>query len=309
MTQERNPGRARAIPLLPRGIVLFESLPAQAVNIQAMAPALQDGAIVARDDAGFGIVLVRDGAVVSVFAVDEGALLVAGAALDRIRSWPRASISAHRLDAAVVDLLPLLGAGTVVYDELRLEWVDWRGLMGDLTARTGVFVVEVSTPAGEGVGILRGGAHILSYTADAIGEPELLDELAAGGTGTVRVRETSVDAEVTLDSALVELFGRPQPVVADHSSPAGTGEGAATAQLQRFAPELRQLARARLHRTADRVERLIDDALAGGASLAGVAATVRAMPVRGVRQGSLEQLADDMLALSDPALGQGARPA
>jgi hypothetical protein len=62
-------------------------------------------------------------------------------------------------------------------------------------------------------------------------------------------------------------------------------------------PELKRLVQERLHHSSLRLEILLEDAAANNASLDAVAAEVRATPIRGVMQSTLDDLADEMLAL------------
>lgn len=286
------------LPLLPRGIVLFESLPLSVVVIEALGPALGDGIVVVRSAGRAGVVLVRSGHIVEIHAVDHDHRVVDGDSLQRIQQWDDASVSAHRLDAAVLDVISTLLGGATQHLDLRLEWIDWARFVDDLRRNAGTVVVEVATPQGRGVTSFRGGAHVTTYTDTATGEPTLLDALASGKSGTIRVRRSNAEPAEALDSAMLHLFGRPQPVITRHDIAAHQDSRAGAHELGQLAPAIKELARARLHRSADRVERLVDSAVTNGRPLESIAQAVRDLPVRGVTQATMQALADEMLALA-----------
>jgi hypothetical protein len=72
----------------------------------------------------------------------------------------------------------------------------------------------------------------------------------------------------------------------------------ASSSVASLLPELKLLIQQRLQRSAARVEDVVDAAADGGESGAWLADRVRVMTVRGFMTSSLEQLADDMLALT-----------
>jgi len=288
-----------AIPLLPKGIVLFESLPLCAVVIDALGPAVQDGIVVVEDGSRAACVLIRGGTVADSYAVDGAERVDGAAALRRIQEWPGAVVSARRVDAAIVDVLPVLVAGTVCYEDLRPEWTELTGLLRDLQSRAGTFVVEVSTPQGCGVTACRDGDSLFTYTDSADGSPSLLDDLGGSAHGSIRVRFAGGPSAMALDGALVELFGMRQPAITPRDVVAVRDQGVRSRELEAVLPELRALTRDRLQRASVTVEALLDSALARGRTLADAAREVRDMSVRGVVPDRMRSLADEMLALSE----------
>lgn len=178
------------IPLLPRGVPVFEDIPVRAVVIDALAPAIGDGTMVIRGEGGVGVVLVREGRLLEVLVFDEETRRDGQELLTEMRAWADANVSAYRLDRPLIGLSSSILRGETLYEDLRLSWTNWRSLLADLATREGSFVVELTTPAGRGVTCFANGRQVASYTDShpALGEPSLLDTLAASGTGNVWVR-------------------------------------------------------------------------------------------------------------------------
>jgi hypothetical protein len=371
------------VPLLPRGTALFEGIPARAIVIDALCPAIGHGAVIVRGTDAVGVVLVEEGLRVADYAFASGASLEGEGARTVIHSWEDGAVAAYRFDPLVVAVLPSLFRGTPCYADLRLEWTDWHGLLADLCRRDGSFVVELDTPHGRGVTLIVDGRQVATYTDGhpELGGEDLLDPLAEAGRGTIWVQREPAEAatsqpmldavggfdeqpgpggveqawnagaaadipgqragewidssgwSATAEDPVVEASGyaasrhapayagmaaSPNPAEAGASPfapfavgspqpspwPApGPAEGGslASASLQvpaaDLAPQLKQLARLRLQRSASRVEAMIDEAAAAELPLAALLADVRGLVIRGVMQSSLDELANDMAGL------------
>jgi hypothetical protein len=299
MTREQTPAFSD-FPLLPHGFVLFESLPMSAVVIEALAPAVQDGTLLVRGSDRAGLVLIRDGRILEAYAIERGTYERGEPALHRVQAWAEASVSAQRVEPALVELIPTLLSGAVCYDDLRLHWIDWAAFIDDLRGRPGTFVVEVESAAGRGVGVIRDGADVIAYTDAGAVSFALLEELATDRRGKVRVRVPGAAPASDLDDAMVHIFGRPQPVPSASDLAPHEQSRSDTAALARLAVELKSLARQRLHRSSDRVERLVDAALGQGDSLSSLLDAVRSTSIRGIVPARLEALAAEMQALAEP---------
>jgi hypothetical protein len=282
-------------PLLPRGEQLFESLPMSAVVIEALGPAVGDGVARIDADSRFGLVIFRDGRLAGALACESGRVRDGEDALQLLLRWSDATVSAERLAPALLGLLPMLVTGEPCYDDLRLEWVDWRGLVDDLRRRGGMFAVELDTASGRGLLALRDGEELLATTGAA---DRTLDDLAADRRGTIRVRRAPAPAG-SVEDAVSELFGRAQPLLGAAAVVTEQRREVAARTLAELAPRLKQLARERLLRSADRVERLVDDAVARAESVELLADRVGRTPIRGVMQTRMLALAGDMRALAD----------
>lgn len=188
--QNRSANGPDPIPLLPRGEVLFEALPLRAVVMDALAPALGHGTMVVRDRDRGAAVLVRDGALVEVHAFVGGSTRSGEAVLAEVQGWSDAVVSAHRLDALLVDVCESLLRGEIIYTDLRLDWVEWPALLADFGRRGGAYAIEIFTPAGRGVTCVAVGNQALSYTDihPELGDPALLEAMASNKEGSIRVR-------------------------------------------------------------------------------------------------------------------------
>lgn len=223
------PGVHDLIPILPRGSALFEGIPAPAIVVEALSPAIGDGAVVARRPGSVGVILVKDGALFEQYAFEGGTRLDGSGALGLIASWSDATVSAYRFDPVVVAVAPSLFRGSPCYEDLRLEWTDWPGLVADLCSRDGLFVVELDTPAGRGVTLIVDGRQVATYTEahPELGDATLLDPLAATRRGTIWVRreplggqeEQAAPAEV--QTAAGAAFGAAASLLHE---PAASGE-------------------------------------------------------------------------------------
>ncbi len=184
------PGPHDLVPLLPRGTALFESIPAPAIVIDALSPAVGDGFLLIRRQEAVGVILVRDGELFEEYAFEGGERVDGGEALRQIARWQDATVSAHRFDPVVVAVAPVLLRGNRCYEDLRLEWTDWGGLLADLRSRDGLFAVELDTPAGRGVTLIVDGRQVATYTEThpELGDDTLLDSLTATRRGTIWVR-------------------------------------------------------------------------------------------------------------------------
>ena len=306
------------IPLLPRGDTVFEDLPARALVLDALAPAIGDGLMVVRRSPGVGVILIRGGRITETYAVEPDQRRIGDEANERIRSWDDAVVSAWRLAASVIDALPPLVRGNPLYADLRLDWIIWDRLLADLRARSGTYVVELTTASGRGVTSIRDGVQVATYTDQhrELGDPALVDELAAAGSGTIRVLQdaarvqpiprpvtpppasihTELPEPIAEDEGTV-IFGVPQQQSRPEPVPVGARAVAGESTVAQLLPELKRLVQERLHHSSLRLEILLEDAAANNASLDAVAAEVRATPIRGVMQSTLDDLADEMLAL------------
>jgi hypothetical protein len=190
------PGAHDLIPILPRGTALFEGIPAPAIVIEALGPVIGDGALVSRRSGSLGVILVKEAGLFEVYAFEGGKRLEGQKALQLISSWTDATMSAYQLDRIVVAVAPSLYRGTPCYEDLRLEWTDWKGLLADLCSRDGLFVVELDTPMGRGVTLILDGRQVATYTEAhlELGPEGLLDPLAATKRGTIWVRREPATA-------------------------------------------------------------------------------------------------------------------
>jgi hypothetical protein len=184
------PGAHDLIPILPRGTALFDGIPAPAIVIEALEPVIGDGALVSRRSGSVGVILIKEASIFEVYAFEGGKRLEGQTALQLISTWTDATMSAYQLDRIVVAVAPSLYRGTPCYENLRLEWTDWKGLLADLCSRDGLFVVELDTPMGRGVTLILDGRQVATYTEahPELGPESLLDPLAATKRGTIWVR-------------------------------------------------------------------------------------------------------------------------
>jgi hypothetical protein len=184
------PGAHDLIPILPRGTALFDGIPAPAIVIEALEPVIGDGALVSRRSGSVGVILIKEASIFEVYAFEGGKRLEGQTALQVISTWTDATMSAYQLDRIVVAVAPSLYRGTPCYENLRLEWTDWKGLLADLCSRDGLFVVELDTPMGRGVTLILDGRQVATYTEahPELGPESLLDPLAATKRGTIWVR-------------------------------------------------------------------------------------------------------------------------
>lgn len=360
------PGVHDLIPLLPRGTALFEGLPAGALVIDALSPAIGHGAVIVRGTEAVGIVLVKDGAGFEQYAFESGTSLEGSRALQAIASWDGAVVAAYRFDPLVVAVVPALFRGAPCYEDLRLDWTDWHGLLSDLFAREGSFVVELDTPLGRGVTLIVDGRQVATYTEGhpELGPETLLDPLAETKRGTIWVRrepagaqdgaaapgsETEAGAEMgrapaepggALDwsaappwgtepepELAADLYAAPPPSYAppqqlpgspfapfalgassdplwgapgpeSYSGVADAGQPRVQpASVAVLAPQLKQVARARLQRSSSKVETMVDEAAARDLPLDVLLSDIRGLVIRGVMQSTLDQVADEMAAM------------
>ena len=197
------------IPLLPRGRVIFEGIPSEAVVIAALAPAIVHGAVIVRKPEAVGVVLVKDGALFEQYAFQGTSKLFGEAALNLMSGWTEATVAAYLFDPLIVDVAPSLFRGNPCYEDLRLAWTDWQGLLSDLCSRPGSYVVELDTPLGRGVTLIRDGRQVATYTErhPELGEATLLDPLAATRRGTIWVRRDPKDADDTAEDFVPAASG------------------------------------------------------------------------------------------------------
>jgi hypothetical protein len=187
---------ADPIPLLPRGEVVFEGLPLRALILEALAPALGNGSLVVRDQDRGAVVLARDGVVAEVHAFVGPATRSGDGTLAEVQGWSEAMVSAHRLDGLLVDVSEALLRGEVIYNDLRLDWVEWPALLADFSRRGGAYAVEIFTPSGRGVTCVAVGQQPLSYTDihPSLGDPAVLEAMASNREGSIRVRRLNAAA-------------------------------------------------------------------------------------------------------------------
>jgi hypothetical protein len=211
-------------------------------------------------------------------------------------------MSACRWNDPAMSLLEPLIHGETCYADLRLKWTAWSQLLEDLRARDGTFVVELFTPIGRGVTVIRGGKQVATYTDahPSVGDPDLIDVLAAGGTGSVRVlvaSDLSRNGNALSPSKAGVLSGlESAPRVALEPSHAS-----APAEVRALLPILKDLVHTRLQRSSGPVDDVVDAAADEDRSVEWLAQRVRGMTVRGFMVSTFEQLADDMLSLADRA--------
>ncbi len=136
-----------------------------------------------------GVLVVRNGVVAERVWMTNGVRSHGDEALALIRGANAAMVSARRLDDDAMGLLRPLLHGIPCYTDLRLEWVAWPQFLGDLCTRGQTFLVELQTPDGRGVSYIRDGRQVATFTEShpALGDASLLDDLAAGAVGTIRV--------------------------------------------------------------------------------------------------------------------------
>jgi hypothetical protein len=244
------PRIADPIPLLPRGELLFDAIPLNAVVMEALAPALSHGCLVVRDRDRGAVVLVRDGALVEVHAFSGATARTGEGVLVDVQGWSEAVVTAHRLEPLLVDVCEALLRGEIIYSDLRLDWVEWPNLLADFTRRGGAYAVEIFTPSGRGVTCVAVGQQTLSYTDihPAFGEPELLEAMASDRDGSIRVRRLNAASFAATAVATGALAG-PAPAArsstAETSEPLAAGDrdnGASRSEPRSSAPAARETA-------------------------------------------------------------------
>jgi hypothetical protein len=324
-----------SLPLLPAGATLFDALPIGALVLDALAPAVGNGMITLRDGEREGILVIRDGIVSETVWVADGVRSNGDEALTLIRGAHSATVSACRLPDEAMGLVGPLIRGVPRYADLRLEWVVWPQLLNDLRERGGTFVVELVAPAGRGVTIIQSGRQIATFAEShpTIGDPDLLDDLASGGVGTIRILIDSVVSSAlhagpsAIAAPRVEAH-RPEvvvqqmtrPVVVQPDDPNATlsalfgphRDGAdqyqltgidrsnrrGPTQVESVLPQLKLLVHSRLQRSSASVEEVVEIAAHDRHSVEWLADRVRVMTMRGFLHSTFDQLADDMLALA-----------
>src|ERR1017187_3242779 len=231
MSDQPNPPTSRIadpIPLLPRGDVLFDAIPLKAVVMEALAPALSHGCLVVRDRDRGAVVLVRDGALVEVHAFSGAAARTGEGVLAEVQGWSEAVVTAHRLDALLVDVCEALLRGEIIYSDLRLDWVEWPNLLADFSRRGGAYAVEIFSPSGRGVTCVAVGQQALSYTDihPSLGDPALLEAMASNRDGTIRVRRLNAAsfAATAIASAVAPASSAPAARSSPASQPLATGD-------------------------------------------------------------------------------------
>jgi hypothetical protein len=329
-------GRTYSLPLLPAGERLFSNLPARAIVLPALAPALGDGIITVVDGERMAVLVVSNGAIADAVSNVNGVQETGDAAMALMRDWESASISCCRLSAEAMSLLGPLLHGELVYSDLRLEWTAWSQLLDDLRTRGQTFVVELQTPIERGVTVIRRGEQVATFSESqpALGGPDILDVLAASGEGSIRVlaavaprdgdsRTPASDRPVTvathmprpissLDEAtstvlqagyddanttFASLFGVPETEPSTPILELDQSGPVAARDVVSLVPELKLLARRRLQRSSAPVEDAVDRAASENQSVDRLVASVRVMRVRGFVPETFEHLADEMQAL------------
>lgn len=273
---------------------MFDALPFAAIVLDALAPAVRNGMITLRNGAHEGVLVIRDGALSEMVWVADGVRTTGDEALTRIRA-DAATVSACRLSAEAMALVEPLIRADPCYAELRLEWVVWPQLLNDLRERGETFIVELATPTGRGVTIIQNGRQIATFgdAHPSLDGTNLLDELAAGAVGTVRVlidrgawssqqpvtrpASTSGEEAVPID---VDVPRPSRPTVRHADDPNATlsamfGPHADTLQwhpitgidrrplrgttpVASIVPQLKSLVRNRLQRSSGSVEEIVD---------------------------------------------------
>jgi hypothetical protein len=322
-----------ALPLLPVGTIVFAALPLDAVVLDALAPAIGNGMITLRNGADEGVLVIRDGRIAEAVWVADDLRITGADALAQTRDHAT-TVSAYRLaDEAMALIGPLIRAEPC-YSDLHLEWMVWPQLLDDLRQRGGTTVVELTAPTGRGITIIRNGEQIATFLESqaALGPASLLDDLAAAGTGTVRVL---VDRGVTSSLAspgqpvsppgaleptsditdqrlaiptvthaddpnatLSAIFSPHPDAVEWHPVAIDRRARRPITSVESVLPQITSLVHDRLQRSSGSVEEVVHIAASDHQSVAWLADRVRVMTVRGFLRTTFEQLADDMLALA-----------
>ncbi len=242
---------ADPIPLLPRGEVLFDAIPLKAVVMEALAPTLSHGCLVVRDRDRGAVVLVRDGVLVEVHAFSGASARTGEGVLVDVQGWTEAVVTAHRLEPVLVDVCEALLRGEIIYSDLRLDWVEWPNLLADFSRRGGAYAVEIFTPSGRGVTCVAVGQQALSYTDihPALGDPALLEAMAANRDGSIRVRRLNAASFAAtamasgVQPAAVGPAGARSPAPTHRGGAAGergSGNGSARSEPRSSAPAARE---------------------------------------------------------------------
>ena len=176
---------------------------------------MKNGALIVRRDDAVGVILVRDSGLFEKYAFTDGNKLLGDIALNTVKSWRDGTVSAYQFEAEIVEVLPSLLRGDPCYQDLRLDWADWNGLLADLCRREEAFVVELDTPRGRGVTCISGGRQIATFTADhpELGDASLLDALAGTRKGTVWVWKEPAAVELATPQPAAAAAPAPAPIV------------------------------------------------------------------------------------------------
>jgi len=100
-------------------------------------------------------------------------------------------------------------------------------------------------------------------------------------------------------SALAQIFGVPNSATPTEMVPHHADSSAPNpSDISLLLPDLKLLVRSRLRLSSGRIEALLDEAVTAGRPVESAASAIRNLSVRGVMQSTLDQLADDIVAMS-----------
>jgi len=213
--------------------------------------------------------------------------------------------ASHRVQAQVYPsrpvrfVVPSVPGGTPdILARLIAQWLSMR--LGQ------PFVVENRPGAGTNIGteavvrapadgytlLLVSPAHAINATLYDKLNFNFIRDIAPAASGNSGDQPMAAEDESTITHVFGVAQNPPRPELVPVAAASGTDNSVAA-----LLPELKRLVQERLHHSSLRLEILLEDAAANNASLDAVVAEVRATPIRGVMQSTLDDLADEMLAL------------
>ena len=318
------------MPWMPPGAPLFSGLPLNTVLLAALPAAVEHGWIIVEDRSRTGVIVVRNAAVSRAFATDQASARTGSDPVARMSSWSAATVSATRVVATELDLVEVQLDSKPTYTDLQLSWTVLTDLLADLCSRGEDYLVTVRTPAGIGAVVIRDGVQQSIGARSDPGNIEF-DQLATSNRGSINVyrlraeaaapsvetvqprdldappsRETRPEpdtagppAMASPSSAFSDMFGLPgsERVTGVQHETERVAQPPVTSISDRL-PDLKLLVRTRLRLSSQRVETLLDDAAASHLPIDSVAEQIRRLSIRGVMPSTMEQLADDVLALA-----------
>jgi len=317
---------------LPGIEVMFDQLPAAAVVLEALVPAVGDGLIVFDGADKHLAVLCRAGAMAGRFPVP------AGASVDHLPQDPATTVTAWRLSPAALGVVPTLLGGARRLADVSMRWIEMTQLLDDLRSSGTESVVVISTEHASGLTHIAGGQHLLTVCSQVHGpcDASSLVELAGGGEGTINLLETRRDSPQLGSSQLdvvshtdangvVDMLGRSETQAHDeamlpatarltdatfHPFPAQetmaaifgdavepqrpTAHREAAPKITHLLPQLRLIARSQLGLSATRVEDLLEEAAATVDGAHTALTAIASLPIRGVSASTMERLAEKL---------------
>lgn len=207
------------LPLLPEGEIFVKEIPLSNINLSVIASSLKQGMVRIHNTKETGFLCIEEGKIFFAFHVEKDIVNTGRLALNLTVNMKDALVTVYNLPKDLIAFIPELVVTPIIYDNLKLGWLDWPSFYWELLRRNGKTIIEIQGINDAGVIFLRDGKALAVYTKShpKLGPLQILKDLLLEKRASIRVRQIDgmEDENIFADIETV----KPAEDIKEHQTP------------------------------------------------------------------------------------------